>query len=106
MDAIDISKAIVKRLRYLVTDDIQKLTMKYVTTTLRVLRIQFDSLSATHRCDCNDFYFFYRFMTLSMVSSAILPLKLCGWIHVQEMIRACNEHRPPPRQYRVSSAHL
>jgi hypothetical protein len=43
-------------------------------------------------------------MTLSMISSTFLPLKLSGWKHVSELIEACNEHRPLPRQYRVSDA--
>ena len=104
MDAINISNAVVKYLRQLATDDIQKLAIKDVTKTLTVLRNIFDCLSATHPRDCIEFYSFYRSMTLSMISSTLLPLKLIGWKHVSELIEACNEHRPLPSQYLVSNA--
>ena len=104
MDAIHISKAIMKYLQQLSNDDIKKLPMDLFAMTFKILQKIFDRLIVTHRAECIEFYSFYRSIILSMISSTSLPLKLSGWEQVNELIKACNEHRPPPRQFRVSDA--
>ena len=104
MDAIHISKAIMKYLHQLSNDDIKKLPMDMFVMTFKLLQKIFDRLVVTRRSECIEFYAFYRSIILSMISSTSLPLKLSGWEQVNELIKACNEHRPPPRQFRVSDA--
>ena len=98
MDAINISKAVMKYLQQLSNDDIKKIPMDIFAMTFKILQKIFDRLIVTRRSECIEFYTFYRAIILSMITSTSLPLKLSGWEHVNELIKACNDYRPPPRQ--------
>ena len=64
----------------------------------------FEKLAASHRKELYQFYEFWRHLTLKLINSKSLPLRLFGWEQVGEIIDACAEMRPPPRDFIVSGA--
>ena len=64
----------------------------------------FEKLAPTHRKELYQFYEFWRFLTLKLINSKSLPLRLFGWEQVAEIIDACADMRPPPQSYIVSGA--
>ena len=47
---------------------------------------------------------FWRELTLKLITSQSLPLRLFGWDQVGKLIHECEAHQPPPRAYIVSGA--
>eukprot|EP00594_Rhizosolenia_setigera_P000330 CAMPEP_0178947986 /NCGR_PEP_ID=MMETSP0789-20121207/5214_1 /TAXON_ID=3005 /ORGANISM="Rhizosolenia setigera, Strain CCMP 1694" /LENGTH=380 /DNA_ID=CAMNT_0020628287 /DNA_START=657 /DNA_END=1796 /DNA_ORIENTATION=+ len=64
----------------------------------------FEKLASTRRKELYEFYHFWRNLTLKLIRSSSLPLRLFGWDQVSELIEASVELRPPPEAYIVSGA--
>lgn len=64
----------------------------------------FEKLAPTHRKELYQFFEFWRYLTLKLINSKSLPLRLFGWEQVTEIIDACTDMRPPPQSYVVTGA--
>jgi ubiquitin carboxyl-terminal hydrolase 9/24 len=103
-DAIAISGALMQYFQQLSDDALKKAPTDALSNTLKSLQKMMDRLVNTRRAATMDYYAFWRSFILTLISSPSLPLKLTGWEQVNEMIKACADHRPPPRQYLVRDA--
>ena len=76
-----------------------------LSTSIRYdLQRIFDRLVATRRTQTFAFYEFWRALTLKLLTSQSLPLKLFGWDQANDLITASNGHRPPAREFIVFNA--
>jgi ubiquitin carboxyl-terminal hydrolase 9/24 len=103
-DAIAITRALMQYFQQLSDDALKKTPTELLSITLKSLQKMMDRLTTTRRAATMDYYSFWRSFILTLISSPSLPLKLAGWEQVNEMIKACADHRPPPRQYLVRDA--
>ncbi len=70
------------------------------------LKLIFDKLTSIKRSETFKFYEFWRKLTLKLITSQSLPLRLFGWEQVGDLIEAGREMRPPPKCYFVEGAGL
>ena len=75
-----------------------------VLTHLRTVHIQGKRLESAKRLSTSLFFDFWRDLSLKLVKTASLPLKLFGWDNVTRIIEGSREMAPPPRSYVVSGA--
>ena len=52
----------------------------------------------------HEFFVFWRELSLRLITSQSLPLKLFGWDEIASLITESEKMAPPPRWYRVSGA--
>lgn len=103
-DAILVSKDVMQFISVCTEDELKKFPTEELKVIQTDLQYIFDRLVATRRSSTNEFYSFWRGLVLRLISSQSLPLKLYGWEQVADLIRACESHRPPPREYMVTNA--
>eukprot|EP00816_Leptocylindrus_hargravesii_P003383 CAMPEP_0196807370 /NCGR_PEP_ID=MMETSP1362-20130617/7352_1 /TAXON_ID=163516 /ORGANISM="Leptocylindrus danicus, Strain CCMP1856" /LENGTH=3994 /DNA_ID=CAMNT_0042181271 /DNA_START=105 /DNA_END=12089 /DNA_ORIENTATION=- len=84
------------------------LSSSRTTLTLNLSTTSTTSSNTTSTMDCmtlrNDFFNFWRTLTLKLIRCSSLLLRLQGWQEVVDLIEASEHHRPPPRQYEVRHA--
>lgn len=103
-DAIAVSKAVMFFINSTNDETLKKLSSDQLQLVRYQLRRIFDRLISTRRESSYEFYDFWRSLTLKLITSQSLPLKLMGWEEVNELIESCAEHRPPPRSFLVTNA--
>jgi ubiquitin carboxyl-terminal hydrolase 9/24 len=103
-DAIAVSKAVMFFINSTNDEMLKKLSSDQLQGVRYQLRRIFDRLISSRRDSSYEFYDFWRSLTLKLITSQSLPLKLMGWEEVNDLIDACAEHRPPPRSFVVSNA--
>ncbi|GAX26841.1 ubiquitin carboxyl-terminal hydrolase 9/24 [Fistulifera solaris] len=103
-DAILISNDIIQFISACTDEELKKIPTEDLKVIQSDLQRIFDRLVATRRSSTNMFYAFWRDLVLRLIRSQSLPLKLFGWEQVADLIRACESHRPPPREYLVANA--
>jgi len=68
------------------------------------LQVIYEKISSIRRVDTIAFYEFWRKLTLRLITSPSLPLRLFGWEQVGELIDASAEMKPPPKHFLVENA--
>ena len=102
--AIDVSKATMMYVDSCSDDALKKLSADSLNTILHDLQRIFDRMVPSRRKSTYEFYAFWRGIILKLITSQSLPLKLLGWQQIDDLLEACSEHRPPPREFEASSA--
>jgi len=103
-DAILVAKSVMHFIRNADDGALKKISTDQLAEIQRDLQRIFDKLTSTRRDLTNEYYEFWRTLALKLITSKSLPLKLFGWEQVDDMIKACSEHRPPPRSFNVTNA--
>jgi hypothetical protein len=103
-DAIAVAKAVMKYIHNTTDEELKKIPTEQLSVVQHALQRIFDRLISTRRVSSYSFYTFWRALVLKLITSKSLPLKLFGWEQVGELIDACADHCPPPRQFLVSQA--
>eukprot|EP00814_Leptocylindrus_danicus_P009486 CAMPEP_0116046932 /NCGR_PEP_ID=MMETSP0321-20121206/28569_1 /TAXON_ID=163516 /ORGANISM="Leptocylindrus danicus var. danicus, Strain B650" /LENGTH=3883 /DNA_ID=CAMNT_0003528673 /DNA_START=195 /DNA_END=11846 /DNA_ORIENTATION=+ len=84
------------------------LSSSRTTLTLTLNTNTNTNTNTNNTLDCmslrNDFFNFWRTLTLKLIRCQSLLLRLQGWQEVVDLIEASEQHRPPPRQYEVRNA--
>lgn len=70
------------------------------------LKVIFDKLASVKRAETFKFYEFWRKLTLKLITSQSLPLRLFGWEQIGDLIDASRDMRPPPKSYFVEGSGL
>jgi len=68
------------------------------------LKLIFDKIASLRREETFKFYEFWRKLTLKLITSQSLPVRLFGWEQVGDLIDASREMMPPPKSYFVEGA--
>ena len=103
-DAIEVGDAVMAFISHMAEDELKKVPVEQLTFLQQDLQNIFDRLVITRREATYDFYDFWRRLAYKLLSSSSLPLKLFGWETVNDLIEACEKHRPPPRSFWVQGA--
>ena len=103
-DVIALGDAIMEYITHLSDDDLKKIPVDQLSNLQQDLQIVFDRLATTRRQTTYKFYAYWRQLVYKFLSSPSLPLKLHGWEAVNDLIDACERHRPPPRTFWVQGA--
>ena len=103
-DAIEVGDAVMAFITHMADNDLKKVPVEQLSFLQQDLLSIFDRLVVTRREATYEFYFFWRRLAYKLLSSSSLPLKLFGWESVNDLIEACEKHRPPPRYFWVQGA--
>lgn len=103
-DAIHVAKAAMDFISCCSDDRLKKQPHEILSCTREDLQKLFDRLVVTRRKETYAFYEFWRALTLKLITSQSLPLKLFGWDQVNDLIIASSRHRPPAKSFTVSGA--
>jgi Ubiquitin carboxyl-terminal hydrolase len=103
-DAIAVSKAVMEFIKGASDEALKKIPTEQLSTIVHHLQKIFDRLISSRRRSTYEFYEFWRGLTLKLITSQSLPLKLFGWEQISDVIEASVEHAPPPRSFIVTNA--
>jgi len=103
-DVINVGRSVMTFISSMTDDDLKKIPVDQLQPLQQDLQHIFDRLVVTRRDACYEFYEFWRNWVHKLINSPSLPLKLFGWESVNDLIDACERHRPPPRTFWVKNA--
>ena len=103
-DAILVAKAVIEYVSSCSDEKLKKLNHDALDMIRADLQRLFDRMVVTRRTEMYAFYKFWRALTLKLITSQSLPLKLFGWDQANDLIVASAAHRPPARKFIVSGA--
>jgi len=103
-DAILLSKAVIAFFSSCSEEQLKKLPHDAINAIRTDLQHIFDRMLVSQRQETYGFYEFWRTLTLKLITSQSLPLKLFGWDQANFLINACAFHRPPARKFHATGA--
>ena len=103
-DALHIADAVMEYMRGASEESLKRQAHESLNTLRYDVQRIFEKLAPTRRKEVYAFYDFWRGLTLKLITSQSLPLKLFGWEQVGELIDASSDMRPPPKGFVVSDA--
>jgi ubiquitin carboxyl-terminal hydrolase 9/24 len=103
-DAILVAQAAIDFISSCSDDRLKKQPHEILSCTREDLQKLFDRLVITRRKETYTFYEFWRALTLKLITSQSLPLKLFGWDQVSDLIVASARYRPPAKSFIASGA--
>lgn len=103
-DAVLVGKSVVDFISASMEVSLKSLPLEILNSIRQLLQRIYDRLVGTHRAQTIQFYAFWQALTLKLITSQSLPLKLFGWDQLTDLIEAASAHRPPPKSFSVAGA--
>lgn len=103
-DAIAVSKAVMEYINNCSEEQLKKMNHENLNLIRDDIHSIFDCMMIRQRKETNAFYEFWRALTLKLITSQSLPLKIFGWDQANFLIETAAIHRPPARKFHASGA--